>query len=402
MSASINTPRMASSLLNKLVLHSESLNNILDGRHALRDDLIRIYMDSRNDPTELFTASWELRKKFKKNIVTFSKKAFFNVINLCKDTCSYCTYKAEPTDAKLSLMSLHDVKSMLDIAKKYHCVEALFVTGEAPELKYSEAKKWLKSNGFTSTAEYLIHASEMALESGLFPHTNAGNLEKEDLRELQKTNASMGIMLENVSERLCNRGMPHYLAASKKPQARLKILKNTGRLKIPMTTGLLVGIGETPYEIIDSIIAIRNLHETFGNIQEVILQNFQPKPDTMMGNHAPADENYFRVIVALTRIAMPEMNIQVPPNLSPHTYGDFLHSGINDWGGVSPLTPDYVNPEFPWPEIDKIRENSAQYGFELKCRFPIYPEYFTFVSRKLRSMMGVIEDDKLVAEKYWK
>ena len=385
------------------MLNSESLNNVLENKSISRDEIIQIYENSKNNPNELFSTARNLRKKFKNDSVTFSKKAFFNIINLCKDTCSYCTYKAEPSEQKLSLMSKQEIKQLLHLAKRYRCVEALFVTGEQPEQKYQEAKEWLKTNGFSSTAEYLIHASEMALDAGLFPHTNAGNLNKEDLRELQKTNVSMGLMLENISERLTKKGMPHHMASSKKPKTRLKVLEDAGELKIPMTTGILVGIGETPIEIIDSILAIRELHRKYGNIQEVILQNFQPKPDTLMNDFPPADENYFKTVVALTRIIMPKMNIQIPPNLSPNSYHSFLSVGINDWGGISPLTPDYVNPEFSWPEIKKIEQDSKNAGFELKCRFPVYPEFFSFIGKELRDEMKNIEDEEgLVRMEHWK
>ena len=300
-------------------------------------------------------------------------------------------------------MSKQQILELLQLAKKYKCVEALFVTGEKPEQKYPEAREWLKKNGFKSTVEYLIHASELALELGLFPHTNAGNLNFEEMKELKKTNVSMGIMLENVSERLTERGMPHYLAASKRPKTRLSILENSGKLKIPMTTGILVGIGETIEEIIDSLFAIKQLDQKYGNIQEVILQNFQPKQDTIMKNNPSADENYFKTIVALSRIIMPEMNIQIPPNLSPKSYQSFLSIGINDWGGISPLTPDFVNPEFSWPEINKVDENSKNAGFDLKCRFPIYPEFFSFINKELREKMAVIENSEgLVKEEYWR
>ena len=237
--------------------------------------------------------------------MTFSKKAFFNLVNLCKDTCSYCTYKAEPGEEKLSLMSKKNVGDLLDLAKRYRCVEALFVTGESPEKRYQEARQWLKENGFSSTVEYITHCSELALQKGLFPHTNAGNLAKKDMAELKKTNVSMGLMLENVSQRLTQKDMPHYLAASKNPEARLEVLRDAGELKIPMTTGVLIGIGETAEEIIDSIIAIRNLHDRYGNIQETILQNFQPKQDTRMSQHPSANESYFKTVVALARIIMP-------------------------------------------------------------------------------------------------
>jgi 7,8-didemethyl-8-hydroxy-5-deazariboflavin synthase CofG subunit len=389
--------------MNSLVLNSESLNNVLENKTISHQDVIEIYQQSLKDPTELFLAAQNIRKKFKNQTVTFSKKAFFNIINLCKDTCSYCTYKAEPGEEKLSLMSKQQITELLQLAKKYNCVEALFVTGEQPEKKYPEAREWLKENGFNSTSEYLIHASELALEVGLFPHTNAGNLNFNEMKELKKTNVSMGIMLENISERLTEKGMPHYLAASKRPKTRLEVLENAGKLKIPMTTGILVGIGETVEEIIDSIFAIKQLHQKYGNIQEVILQNFQPKPDTIMKNVPSTNENYFKKVVALSRIIMPEMNIQIPPNLSPKSYQSFLSIGINDWGGISPLTPDFVNPEFSWPAINKVEENSKKAGFELKCRFPIYPEFFSFISKELRDKIAVIENEEgLVKEEYWK
>jgi len=389
--------------MNSFVLNSESLNNVLENKIVSHHDIIEIYQQAVKDPTELFWTAQNIRKKFKNQTVTFSKKAFFNIINLCKDTCSYCTYKAEPGEEKLSLMSKQQIRELLQLAKKYKCVEALFVTGEQPEKKYPEARKWLKENGFNSTSEYLIYASELALEMGLFPHTNAGNLNFEDMKELKKTNVSMGIMLENVSDRLTEKGMPHYLAASKRPKTRLEILENSGKLKIPMTTGILVGIGETIEEIIDSIVAINQLHQKYGNIQEVILQNFQPKSDTIMKNSPSANENYFKTVVALSRIIMPKMNIQIPPNLSPKSYQSFLSVGINDWGGISPLTPDFVNPEFSWPEISKVEENSKKAGFELKCRFPIYPEFFSFISKELRDKMAEIENKEgWVKEQYWR
>jgi 7,8-didemethyl-8-hydroxy-5-deazariboflavin synthase CofG subunit len=181
------------------------------------------------------------------------------------------------------------------------------------------------------------------------------------------------------------------------------VLENSGRLRIPMTTGILVGIGETIDEIIDSIFAIKHLHQKYGNIQEIILQNFQPKEDTLMKNQPSADEKYFKTVVALTRVIIPDMNIQIPPNLSPKSYQSFLSVGINDWGGISPLTPDFVNPEFSWPEINEVKKNSRNAGFDLKCRFPVYPEFFSFISKELRDKMTVIENEEgLVKEEYWK
>lgn len=389
--------------MNELVLESESLNHILDGRDASADESHEIFESAQADPRELFRAAQALRTKNKGNIVTFSKKSFFNLINLCRDTCSYCTYKAEPGQEKLSLMSKQGVAGLLDLAKKYHCVEALFVTGESPEQKYPEARKWLQENGFADTIEYIIHCSQMALDCGLFPHTNAGNLSKKQMRELQKTNMSLGLMLESSSERLMQKGMPHYQAASKTPRVRLEVLENAGHLGIPMTTGILTGIGENRREVVESIMAIKNIHDRYGNIQEVILQNFQPKQDTAMRNSPAADQDYFKTIVAMTRIAMPQMNIQIPPNLSPVSYRDFLNTGINDWGGISPLTPDHVNPEFPWPKISDIDADCKGAGFDLKCRFPAYPEFLALVDDDLRDRILVISDDAgYVRDEYWR
>ena len=389
--------------MSELVLTSEPLNRILDGKDVSLQDAFEIFEKSEKDPRELFQTAQSLREQHKSKTVSFSKKVFFNLINLCKDTCSYCTYKAEPNESKLSLMSKNSVLELLTLAKKFNCVEALFVTGERPEQKYDEAKKWLKENGFSSTVEYLVYASEMAISKDLFPHTNAGNLTKSEMRELQKTNPSMGLMLENVSERLTQKGMPHHLASSKKPQNRLHVLQDAGELGIPMTTGLLIGIDETPIEVIESIFAIKNLNERFSNIQEIILQNFQPKLDTKMKNFPSAQENYFKIVVALTRIIMPKMNIQIPPNLSPNSYQSFLTIGINDWGGISPLTPDYVNPEFQWPEINNIEQHTNNAGFNLECRFPVYPEFFSFLNTQLKEKISYLKTEQgFVKEDYWR
>jgi 7,8-didemethyl-8-hydroxy-5-deazariboflavin synthase CofG subunit len=300
-------------------------------------------------------------------------------------------------------MSKNDVQNLARLAKKHKCIEALFVTGERPEQKYEEAKIWLRENGFSSTAEYLVHASEIALSEGLFPHTNAGNLSKSEINELKKTNVSIGLMLENSSERLTEKNMPHHLAPSKNPKTRMRVLESAGELKIPMTTGVLVGIGETSHELIDSIFEIKKLHRKYGNVQEVILQNFQPKPDTAMRRVASAEENYFKIMVALTRIIMPRMNIQVPPNLLPNSYQSFIEVGINDWGGISPLTPDYVNPEFGWPEIEFVQRHTNSAGFELKTRFPVYPEFMSLVSTDLCDKMSqIMDEDGLVRDGYWK
>ena len=389
--------------MSNLILNSEPLNRVLDGNEISLEEAYQIYETSNQNLNELFQTAQRLRRKNQKNLVTFSKKAFFNVVNLCRDTCTYCTYKADPGEEKLSMMSKSDIIQLAKLAKKYRCVEALFVTGERPEERFELARRWLKENGFVSTPEYIIHASEIALSQGLFPHTNAGNLTKSEMSELKKTNVSLGLMLENSSDRLTQKGMPHHLAPSKNPKDRVKVIENAGELQVPITTGLLIGIGETPNEIINSIFEIKKIHKKFKNIQEVILQNFHPKQDTIMSGHPPAEEKYFKTIVALTRIILPEMNIQIPPNLSPTSYQSFLDAGINDWGGISPLTPDYVNPEFSWPQIKKIEKNTNQAGFELKARFPVYPDYFELVNPALKEKMQEISDEgNFVKEEYWR
>ena len=380
----------------------ELLNSILDGREITKTGAYEIFEISRKDPVELYHVATKIRNMYKQKTVTFSKKAFFNLVNLCRDICDYCTYKSEPGQQKVSMMSKKNVIDLARLAKKYGCVEALFVTGERPEQKYQEAREWLKGNGFSSTAEYLVHASEIALSEGLFPHTNAGNLTKSEMNDLKKTNMSMGLMLENSSERLTHENMPHHLAPSKNPKARIHVLENAGEIRMPMTTGLLVGIGETPEEIIDSIFEIKKLHAKYGHIQEIILQNFQPKQDTSMRGFVSAEENYFKIIVALTRVIMPQMNIQIPPNLSPNSYQSFLQVGINDWGGISPLTPDYVNPEFNWPRIENVAKNSQDAGYELQARFPVYPEFMNLVNSDLYDKMSEIMDENgLIKKEYW-
>ncbi len=249
----------------------------------------------------------------------------------------------------------------------------------------------------------MIHCSEMVLNEGVFPHTNAGNLSKDEMRELQKTNVSMGLMLENSSPRLREIGMPHHNAPSKEPSTRLNILKNSGELKIPMTTGILVGIGESMEENIQSIFDIKKIDDKYGNIQEIILQNFHPKPKTSMSRHSTPEEDYFKMIVALCRIIMPNANIQIPPNLSPENYHEFLSVGINDWGGISPITSDYVNPEFSWPNIQNVEKKCNDTGFSFKARFPVYPEFIPLVNNDLKQRISLIADEEnYVKESYWK
>ncbi len=387
--------------LSNLQFDFEIIHKINESEEIKKEQIFELIEDVPKQV--IFETASKLRDKNKGKVVSFSKKAFFNIINLCRDTCSYCTYKAEPDDTKLSLMDEQTVKKLAELAKKYNCTEALFVTGERPEQKYQEAKEWLRKQGFSSTTEYLIHCSEIVLKQGVFPHTNAGNLTKNEMKELAKTNVSMGVMLENSSVRLREDGMPHQDAPSKEPLARLNILKNAGELKIPMTTGILVGIGETLEECIQSIYDIKKIHQRYGNIQEIILQNFHPKPKTSMFEHSTPEESYFKMVVALCRIIMPDANIQIPPNLSPDNYNEFLSVGINDWGGISPITSDYVNPEFSWPNIQNVEKKCGNLEFSLKARFPVYPEFVPLINNDLKQRISLIADEKnYVKESYWK
>ena len=355
------------------------------------------------DGGALLAAAARIRDAEKGRTVTFSKKAFFNVTNLCRDYCAYCTYRSEPGAAGGAMMGPGEVAALARLAAGSRCVEALMVAGERPEERYAEARAWLGERGFSGTAEYLVHCSEAALAEGLFPHTNAGNLERGEMRDLAATNASIGLMLETSSPRLSGEGGPHRMAPSKDPAARMRVLRDAGDLGIPVTTGLLLGIGEDCAEAVDSLLAVRGLHARRGNIQEVILQNFRPKPGTPMRSRPPAGARYLAAVAALARVLMPGMNLQVPPNLLPGSYHEALRSGINDWGGISPLTPDHVNPEFAWPRIRDVEERTARAGLRLKCRFPVYPEHAGSAPRALRDRMRAVADGEgHVAERRWR
>lgn len=380
-------------------LQSDALDNSLS-----RPDAQQLMAECSTD--DLVNFAGKLRDRTKPAAyITYSRKVFINLVNLCRDTCTYCTYKKEPGDAMLSLMSPSHVLAIAEAGKRLHCTEALFVAGERPEQKYGEASDWLHSVGYSSTVEYIAAMSELVLEStGLLPHTNAGSLTKGEMSQLKESNVSLGVMLETSSERLMGKGMPHEAAPSKNPKVRMKTLENAGELGIPMTTGLLVGIGETSDEIVDSLYAIKNIHQKHGHIQEVIMQNFAPKPETGMERALPPSLDYFLRAVALARIVMPDMNIQVPPNLTPQLFGRYLDAGINDWGGISPVTIDHVNPEFPWPEISLVKRVTESKGRRLRARLPIYPEFLKggfITSERLNQAVNLLADQSgLVKEGY--
>jgi len=328
------------------------------------------------DTKSLSTIAKISRDTCKNGPITYSRKVFINLINLCRDTCSYCTYKKELSDLDLSILTKDQALHIARLGKRLKCTEALIVTGERPEQKYPEFKEWLKKYDCSSTTEYIEQISNLILEeTGLLPHTNAGTLNYDELSVLKKSNVSLGCMLETASDRLSGKNMPHEFAPSKNPKARIRVLENAGKLKIPITTGLLIGIGETLEEIIDSLIVIREINQKYGNIQEIIMQNHVPKSNTKMRNFLPPSHDLFLLTISLARIIMPQMNIQVPPNLSPNLYSTYINAGINDWGGISPLTIDFVNPESPWPDIKDVKHATEKAGYRFSRRLAIYPEF---------------------------
>lgn len=327
---------------------------------------------------DLCSAAAELRDQGKGTTVTFSPKVFIPLTRLCRDFCGYCTFRQDPASAGANLFMTPE--EVLDVAKagqRLGCTEALFTMGERPEQRYPEAKEWLKRRGFTSTLHYLAHICKLITqETRMLPHANPGTMSRREMARLQPYNPSMGLMLESASQRLHEKGGPHEFAPSKRPRVRLRTIELAGELRVPFTTGILIGIGESRQERVEALLALRRLHSIFGHVQEVIVQNFRAKPETPMGSSPHAETEELLWTVATARILLgPEMNIQVPPNLSADDYEIYLDAGINDWGGVSPLTIDYVNPEAPWPGLDRLRDRTAAKGFELRPRLPVYPEY---------------------------
>ena len=319
----------------------------------------------------------ELRDRGKGRVVTFSPKVFIPLTRLCRDFCGYCTFRQSPPETESLYLSPEEVLAVARAGERLGCAEALFTLGERPEQRYPEAKQWLAARGYGTTLEYLAAMGQLVVtETALLPHANPGTMSRRELAALQPYNPSMGLMLESVSPRLYQPGGPHEFAPSKRPRVRLRTLELAGELGIPFTTGLLIGIGETRRERIAALLEIRRLHRAYGHIQEVILQNFRAKGDTPMGGVPDAAAGELGWTVAVARIILgPTVNLQVPPNLSAADYPDYLAAGINDWGGVSPLTIDYVNPEAPWPVLSELQERSREQGFELRPRLPVYPEY---------------------------
>lgn len=324
----------------------------------------------------LLAAASALRDRHKGRMVTYSKKVFLPVTNLCRDRCSYCTFRKDPWDPDAWTMTPEEILGWSHRGRAAGCKEALMCLGDKPEKAFRQYRETLRTLGHTTTVEYVYRACEIALAEGLLPHTNAGVMTYAEMASLKEVNVSMGLMLENISPRLRQKGMPHFYAPDKDPAVRLRMLQEAGELRIPFTTGILVGIGETLEERVDSLIAIREIHRTYGHIQEVIVQNFRAKPDIPMVSFPEPDGVEMAKTLAVSRLLLGgEMNIQAPPNLSPHEHKLFLQAGINDWGGISPVTKDYVNPEAPWPHIVALAETCREAGFVLRERLAIYPEY---------------------------
>jgi FO synthase len=324
----------------------------------------------------LLDAAAELRDAIKGPVVSFSRKVFIPLTNLCRDYCGYCTFRKDPGDAGAHTMTPDEVLAVAESGARLGCKEALFSLGDRPEAIFPEMRAELARLGHRTTLSYLTEMCRRVLdETGLLPHVNPGLMGRRDLEELRQFSPSMGLMLENVSPRLAAAGMPHENAVDKKPELRLKTIEEAGRLGTPFTTGILIGIGETLDERVDSLFAILELHRRYGHIQEVIIQNFRTKPDIPMRAHPEPSQTDFLRTIAVARLILGEINVQAPPNLSDDRYPALLRAGINDWGGISPLTPDFINPEKPWPHIETLGTRTAQAGLELKERLSVYPEY---------------------------
>ncbi|MFV0532620.1 MAG: bifunctional FO biosynthesis protein CofGH [Cumulibacter sp.] len=337
-------------------------------------------------------------------ILTYSKKVFIPVTRLCRDRCHYCTFATVPHRVESIYLSPDEI---LDIAREgaaMGCKEALFTLGDRPEDRWDAAAQWLDEAGYPDTLSYVrAMAIRVLEETGLLPHLNPGVMSWQELQRLRPVAPSMGMMLETTSRRLYETpGEVHYASPDKDPDIRIRVLEDAGRSNIPFTTGLLIGIGETYAERVDSIFTLRRIARTYGGIQEVIIQNFRAKPDTAMRNEPDADIREFAAALAVTRVLLgPKMRLQAPPNLAPDDLKLLLDAGIDDWGGISPLTPDHVNPEYPWPQLDELTAFVADQGFTLRERLTIYPEYVarreSWLDPRLFAHVDALADDSGLA-----
>ncbi|MED5473655.1 MAG: 5-amino-6-(D-ribitylamino)uracil--L-tyrosine 4-hydroxyphenyl transferase CofH [Pseudomonadota bacterium] len=328
-----------------------------------------------------FAALLELAERlrdqgFGRNI-TYSKKVFIPLTQLCRDVCHYCTFSQPPRNLRQAFLSPEQVLEIANQGKRAGCKEALFTLGDKPELRYAVARKELERLGYRTTLEYLKEVAAMVFkETGLLPHLNPGVMSAAEITELRAVSASMGIMLESSSQRLMEKGMCHYGSPDKNPLVRLETIEEAGRQKVPFTTGLLIGIGETRAERVETLLALRECNDRYGHIQEIIIQNFRAKEGTLMAGAAEPSLADLQWTIALARLIFgANFSIQAPPNLSYNEACQLVKAGINDWGGVSPITPDHVNPEAPWPHLDSLEEDTAKEGKVLVERLSIYPQY---------------------------
>jgi 7,8-didemethyl-8-hydroxy-5-deazariboflavin synthase CofG subunit len=339
----------------------------------------------RSEKVELLSKSHEIKEKYFRNNVTFSRNLFVPVTHLCRNRCGYCSFVSDDVN---SWINPDNYKELLTKAKVARCKEILLTLGEKPEEKYQNARDYLASFGFETTVDYVNSFCDIALEKHLLPHSNLGVLNYEELSDLKETNASMGLMLETVSSRLMEEGQPHYFSPGKRPSLRLDTISSAGKLKIPFTTGILIGIGETWEERIESLQAINDIHKKFNHIQEVIIQNFNPQPKTPMSDYPPPKDEEVLLTLSVARLLLhPSISIQIPPNLNRTRIIDALNSGANDLGGVSPISVDYINPDMGWHDEDNLKLLLEAERFKLRERLPVYPQYEKYLNSRIREII---------------
>ncbi len=324
---------------------------------------------------ELLSAAQNLKEKYHPGVITYSRKVFLPLTNLCRDYCGYCTFRRDPGEPDAHTMTPEEVLAVAKEGEKLGCTEALFSLGDRPEAIFPEMRETLRRLGYRSTLHYLEAMCELVLrETRLLPHANPGLLSANWIERLRVSNPSLGLMLESTSTALAA-AHPEGRAPDKLPSLRLKTIEDAGKLGVPFTTGILIGIGETPEDRVESLLAIRRLHEKYGYVQEVIVQNFRAKSRIPMASWPEPNNGDMLRTLAVARLILREMNIQAPPNLTENGYERLLEGGINDWGGVSPLTPDFINPEAPWPHLLDLQRRTEAAGQKLVQRLPVYPEY---------------------------
>jgi 7,8-didemethyl-8-hydroxy-5-deazariboflavin synthase CofG subunit len=362
---------------------SASVNGLLNGHSLLREEACQLIRCSDDELPALLAAALEAKQRFKPDVITYSRKVFIPLTNLCRDYCGYCVFRRDPDQPGAHTMTPDQVLQVAEAGERMGCTEALFSLGDKPELAFPEMRATLRHLGYNSTLQYLEAMCELVLrETTLLPHPNPGLLSAEWIARLAAVSPSMGLMLETTNSALLAPGAAHDNAPDKVPAKRLRTIEEAGKQSVPFTTGLLIGIGETTEDRVDTLLAIRELHQRYGHIQEVIVQNFRAKPDIPMHDWPEPARGEMLRTVAVARLLMPDVNLQAPPNLSAPYYEELLDAGINDWGGVSPLTPDFINPEKPWPHLAQLQSRTESKGYILRQRLPVYPEFLTAVTAR--------------------